>query len=287
MVYTLNKMKKILGLLIITLVVSHSSPSFSIDNNTSLGKKHVKIIQIVLKTFGFNAGPVDGLAGKKTLSAVKSLYEERGWRFDGTLSKNEFNFFIKFLWRKERLKSPQGAPLIISDFQSPFGVQGRRRLANHQGIDIAGPVGQPILAVADGKVLEATVEKCWGPTIVVDHGRAVDGRKLIALYGHLGSMLVSEGDEVQRGELIALLGNNQANFRCIGGVRHLHFQLGQKYRKKDEKGAAWGHTFFLYDGGKAINPHQLWANGPNWVTCFDPSKSYRNGTLTYPVPCNK
>ena len=180
---------------------------------------------------------------------------------------------------------PPGAPKIISHFHSFLGVNGGRRRAQHQGIDITGPSGQSILAVADGKVLEATVEKCWGPTIAVDHGSAVDGRKLIALYGHVGEMLVSEGDQVQRGDIIARLTNNQGRFKCIGGIRHLHFQLGQKYRNKSDKGSSWGHTFFLYDGGKGINPHQLWADGPYEVTCFDPSKTYRNGTLTYPVPC--
>ena len=286
MIFSVKSLARKLGFLSLFLLIAIAS-KVSAEDSGSLNKREIQLVQIVLNTFGFNVGKADGIAGRKTLSGLENFYLERGWIYDGTLSKNEFNFFVKFLWRKERLKSPRSAPLIISDFQSPFGVKGRRRPANHQGIDITGPIGQPILAVADGKVLETTVEKCWGPTIVVDHGRALDGRKLIALYGHLGDMLVSEGDKVQRGQLIARLGNNQANFRCIGGVRHLHFQLGQKYRKKGEKGAAWGHTFFLYDGGKGINPHQLWADGPNWVTCFDPSKSYRKGTLTYPVPCNK
>ena len=59
------------------------------------------------------------------------------------------------------------------------------------------------MAVADGTVLEATVEKCWGPTIAVDHGNGIDGNKIIALYGHVGEMLVAEGDVLQRGQIIA------------------------------------------------------------------------------------
>ena len=185
------------------------------------------------------------------------------------------------------IEYPPGAPKIISNYKSMVGVNGGRRPALHQGIDIIGPNRQPVLAVADGKVLEATVEKCWGPTIAIDHGKAFDGGKLVALYGHVGEMLVSEGDRVERGELIARLSNNQGKFKCIGGIRHLHFQLGQQYRKKNDKGTAWGHSFFLYDGGKGINPHLLWADGPNKVTCFESSRNYKAGTLTYPFPCNK
>ncbi len=259
--------------------------SYATDKNLQLGKKQIKVVQRVLNTFGYDAGEIDGVSGEKTISAIDRFYAEKGWRFDGYLSKNEFDYFRRFLWRNERIKSPVNAPLIISDFQSPFGVNGRRRSHSHQGIDITGPIGQPILAVADGIVLEATVEKCWGPTIAIDHGRSIDGRKLIALYGHVGEMIVVKGDYVNRGQLIARLGSNEKNFKCIGGVRHLHFQLGQKYRGKNQKGTAWGHTYFLYDGGKAINPHKLWANGPNWVTCFKNGKKYKNGTLTYPVPC--
>ena len=132
---------------------------------------------------------------------------------------------------------PSGAPEIASEFGSYIGVNGGDREDAHQGIDITGNEGQEILAVADGTVLEATVEKCWGPTIAVDHGKGIDGNKIIALYGHVGKMLVAEGDQVQRGQIIALLGNNQYDFECIWGVRHLHFQIGQKYRDHFNKGA--------------------------------------------------
>ena len=88
---------------------------------------------------------------------------------------------------------------------------------------------QSILAAADGKVLEATGEHCWGPTIAVDHGKGLDGRKIIALYGHVGEMLVDDGDQIKRGQVIARLGNNQDTYQCIYGVEHLHFQIGREY----------------------------------------------------------
>jgi murein DD-endopeptidase MepM/ murein hydrolase activator NlpD len=184
----------------------------------------------------------------------------------------------------EEIVYPDGAPRIISDFKSMRGVNGGLRNASHQGIDITGPVGQPILAIADGTVLDAEVGRCWGPTLTVDHGTGPDGRPLIALYGHLGEMLVEPGDTVTRGQLIARLGDNQDRYRCIWGVRHLHLQLGRDYRE-GPKGTWWGHVRWLEDGARGVNPHQYWADGPGRITCFREGAVYPEGTITYPVPC--
>ena len=127
---------------------------------------------------------------------------------------------------------------IISEYRSWIGVDGKRRDAIHQGIDIGGPFSQPIIAVADGRVIETHTDRCWGPTVAIDHGSDTDGQPLIALYGHVDDILVEEGQTVSRGDVVARLGNNHHGFRCIGGVRHLHLQLGRERRVN--KGSYWG-----------------------------------------------
>ena len=178
---------------------------------------------------------------------------------------------------------------INSDFGSLRGVNGGRRSAAHQGIDIIGPKDQQIIAIADGVVLETTIEKCWGPTVVIDHGKSFDGKNLITLYGHVGDFLVKKNDKVKRGDLIAKLPKNiSAKYRCMVGVRHLHLQIGQTFRKQNErKKSNWGWVFFLKDGRKSLNPHLYWANGKNKVTCFDNDLVFPEGTITYPFPCKK
>ena len=154
----------------------------------------------------------------------------------------------------------------------------------HQGIDITGDNGQPIIAAADGTVLDATTDNCWGPTVSVDHGKGIDGQKIIALYGHVGEILVNEGEKIKRGQIIARLGNNHNDYKCIFRVRPLHFQLGRIPRLfKDSD--SWGHKYFLEDGDDGVNPHIYWADGPGMITCFEPKRTYKPGTLTYPVPC--
>lgn len=179
---------------------------------------------------------------------------------------------------------PPGAAPILSDLWSWEGVNGGRREQIHTGIDIGGPSGQPVIAAADGKVLAARTDSCWGPTVAVDHGLAPDGTRLIALYGHVGPLLVGPGAWVRRGQDIARLGDNHASFACIGGVRHLHFQIGQRYRRLPEP-SFWGHTAFLHDGFQPVNPHLHWADGPHRVTCFAAGRAYPPGSLTYPLPC--
>ena len=165
------------------------------------------------------------------------------------------------------------------------GVNTRPRDHIHQGIDIIGSKNEPIIAVADGKVLQTTVEDCWGSTLIVDHGESKDGKKLIVIYAHVGKFKVKENDYIKRGEIIAYL-PEKVEFMCMARVRHLHLQIGQKYCQKEEKDN-WGCKYFIKDFYNSLNPHKYWANGPNKVSCFEEDNKYSKGTLTYPFRCKK
>ena len=56
---------------------------------------------------------------------------------------------------------------IISDYKSIRSVNGRTRMQIHQGIDILGEANQPIIAIADGIVLETDQKFCEGPSVVI------------------------------------------------------------------------------------------------------------------------
>jgi murein DD-endopeptidase MepM/ murein hydrolase activator NlpD len=101
---------------------------------------------------------------------------------------------------------------------SPIGwrqdpISGDMRF--HKGTDIAAPSGSEIKAVADGVVLESGSKGSFGNVIVI---QTEDGRKM--LYGHNQSNLVSVGERVQRGEVIAQVG---ATGRATGP--HVHFEV--------------------------------------------------------------
>ncbi len=120
-------------------------------------------------------------------------------------------------WRSYRSALPSIWPaygMLTSEFgyrRSPFS----RRWKFHSGIDIAGPRGTPIFAVAPGAVSFAGYNSGYGRMIEIDHGYGVTTR-----YAHNTSHFVREGDVVDVGERIATIGSTG---RTTGP--HLHFEL--------------------------------------------------------------
>ncbi|WP_159437664.1 peptidoglycan DD-metalloendopeptidase family protein [Ferrimonas marina] len=88
------------------------------------------------------------------------------------------------------------------------------RTAPHNGVDFSGPVGTPVLAAADGEVVEARYKRLNGNFIRIKHG------KYQTYYLHLSDMAVTKGQRVRRGQVIGSLGNTG---RSTGP--HLHFEI--------------------------------------------------------------
>jgi murein DD-endopeptidase MepM/ murein hydrolase activator NlpD len=104
-------------------------------------------------------------------------------------------------------------------FTSGFGVRSdpfRSGAAMHPGIDLAGPVGTPIYATADGVVLRAGWNNGgYGNLVEIDHGRGITTR-----YGHMSAILVHDGDKITRGQMVGRMGSTG---RSTGS--HLHYEV--------------------------------------------------------------
>lgn len=87
--------------------------------------------------------------------------------------------------------------------------------AYHNGVDIGAATGTEIHAVYDGEVAWAYYSTTAGNWIGIDHG---DG--LYTIYMHASALLVSEGDKVSKGDVIALVGSTG---RSTGP--HLHLSV--------------------------------------------------------------
>ena len=93
---------------------------------------------------------------------------------------------------------------------------GSRGYPGHTGIDFAIPTGTNISASQSGRVHTVRFGRTgYGHFVVIDHGGGV-----ATLYAHLSQILVREGMEVARGELIALSGDTG---NSTGP--HLHFEI--------------------------------------------------------------
>jgi murein DD-endopeptidase MepM/ murein hydrolase activator NlpD len=98
---------------------------------------------------------------------------------------------------------------------SGFGARGDRL---HKGLDYHSETGAPILAAADGSIVEIKYRDDYGNMLVIDHGDGVYTR-----YAHLASFGrgLTSGVSVKAGEQIGLMGNT-ASYQI---PMHLHYEL--------------------------------------------------------------
>jgi murein DD-endopeptidase MepM/ murein hydrolase activator NlpD len=125
---------------------------------------------------------------------------------------------IKGANKKVDVSIPSINPVEAMRMTSQYGYrtdpfQGRRK--NHKGLDIAGPVGTPIYATADGIIGRAQWVSGYGKYVEVEHGNAIQTR-----YGHLSAMNVMSGQRVKQGDIIGFMGSTG---RSTGS--HLHYEV--------------------------------------------------------------
>lgn len=109
---------------------------------------------------------------------------------------------------------PSGWP-SQGDISSPYGLRWNGS-DFHPGVDIANNVGTPIRATADGRVTAAGWNAGgYGNMVDIDHGNGI-----VTRYGHASQVLVSVGQTVKRGQIIAYMGNTG-----FSTGPHLHYEV--------------------------------------------------------------
>lgn len=113
-----------------------------------------------------------------------------------------------------RVPVPPGTYRISSGFGLRGGVP-------HRGIDYAAPLGTPILAAADGTVVEArSMVSGFGCWVWLQH--LIGGQRVDSIYGHMfeADLMVKAGQAVTAGQQIARVGNNGES-----SGPHLHMEV--------------------------------------------------------------
>lgn len=106
---------------------------------------------------------------------------------------------------------------------------GRKRFFNgeerapHSGLDIPAPVGQKVVAPANGIVVQTGSYFFNGNTVLIDHGQG-----LISMLCHLSKIDVEKGQTIRQGELLGLVGKTG---RVTGA--HLHWGMSLNNARVD------------------------------------------------------
>ena len=140
-----------------------------------------------------------------------------------------------------------GGGVVYTRFHEGIDIRSVHRDANGEPLD-------EVRAIADGEVVHVSLvpgSSNYGKYIVIEH--RWDGSNYYSLYGHLSSIAVQPGEQVRRGQPIAVMGYTGTGINRERA--HLHLELCLMFSRQFE---AWYDTFFRNDP----NRHGLY-NGMN------------------------
>ncbi len=157
-------------------------------------KKEVKLVQ----TMG-ESELVKSIGSQLNNLSLRTAYQTKSFDVIGDLIKNK---------EKMLASTPSIQPISnknLTHIGSGFGYRIDpiyKDLRAHKGMDFNAPLGTPIYATADGKVIDAGFNTGgFGNRVVINHGYGYQ-----TLYGHMLRIKARVGQEVKRGELIGYVG---------------------------------------------------------------------------------
>jgi murein DD-endopeptidase MepM/ murein hydrolase activator NlpD len=152
----------------------------------------------------------------------------------------------EFLWNQVFM--PMSNAQVMSSFadRRTYRYQGEDvDQQDHMGFDLASVVHAEIEAANRGIVVLARYFGIYGNAVVIDHGYG-----LMSIYGHLSSIAVSEGEMVEKGQVVGRSGETG-----LAGGDHLHFSFlihGQPVNPVEWWDAAWIRDRFAAKLGSAF-----------------------------------
>lgn len=144
----------------------------------------------------------------REIAASKAIEEElRALKGKSTVKYDN----SAFIW-----PLPATSKKITCDYGYRTHPVTKKKNSMHTGVDIGNaPTGTNIYAAKSGQVIKAGWNTAYGNMIIIDHGNGIS-----TLYGHSSKLLVSVGQSVKQGEVIAKVGSTG-----YSTGPHLHFEV--------------------------------------------------------------
>ena len=214
------------------LAMRLGSINASIIRLNALGKQLTQMANINSREFDFDHDPPqggsesDGVGRGAQVPDLTSMIDDLGRRIDqrsGQFAALENVILGRQLSLEIR---PSGRPVREGYISSYFGERMdpfNGEDAFHKGVDFASDAGTDVLAVASGIVTWAGPREGYGNLVELNHGNGY-----VTRYGHAARTLVTVGDEVERGQAVAVVGSTG---RSTGP--HVHFEVLKDGRQID------------------------------------------------------
>lgn len=193
----------------------------------ALGRRLTEMADLEDGEFDFNSEPAIGgpeevsFAATGSAVAVPEVLADMQ-HLDSQLNDREAQLgVLESLLMDQNLSDrvyPQGRPVKSGWMSSYFGRRTdpfTGKPATHQGVDFAGKEGAEVIAVADGVVTWSSPRYGFGKLVEINHGNGYATR-----YAHNSENLVQIGEEVRKGQTVALMGETG---RATGP--NLHFEV--------------------------------------------------------------
>ena len=101
-----------------------------LSSTTVFADKITANIQRDLNLLGYNAGPVDGVSGRKTISALEAFYSDYGEEFDGEIGADDAEAISKYADRYSIKRHPNPSTGLVKDTaKNPWAHRFTSRLA--------------------------------------------------------------------------------------------------------------------------------------------------------------
>lgn len=189
----------------------------------ALGRRLTEMADISGEEFDFDAepaigGPEEPGTGSAAAPEVLAAMANLGYHLDSREAQLSVLESVLMNRNLNERVYPKGRP-VKSGWMSSY--YGRRtdpftgKPAMHRGVDFAGKEGAEVVAVADGVVTWSSKRYGYGQLVEINHGNGYATR-----YAHNAENLVEVGEEVRKGQTVALMGDTG---RATGP--NLHFEV--------------------------------------------------------------
>jgi murein DD-endopeptidase MepM/ murein hydrolase activator NlpD len=198
----------------------------------ALGKRLVQMAHINSHEFDFDDDPPQGGSDSDSVGRgaqvpeLTLMIDDLGRRIDSR--SGQFSALENVILGRQLSMEikPSGRPVREGYISSYFGERMdpfNGEDAFHKGVDFASDAGSDVVAVASGIVTWAGPREGYGNLVEVNHGNGY-----ITRYAHAARVLVTVGDEVERGQAVAVVGSSG---RSTGP--HVHFEVLKDGRQID------------------------------------------------------